>query len=162
MREIYRGRRSLLLLLLCLITLTACGKPGAAPEETSAEAVVKQQLRALQNNDDPEKDTGIKTAWAYAHPANQAATGPLERFTAMLKGNAYSPLIDHDSHRVSLVAIEQNQAVFDVTVFAGASGPPLPPLRYRWIVERVRSGEDKDQWRTTAVSPPVQVGEPPV
>jgi hypothetical protein len=56
-----------------------------APEE-----VVLTQLRALQNNDDPEPDAGIKQTFALAHPDNQRVTGPVERFAMMIRAIAES------------------------------------------------------------------------
>ena len=46
------------------------------------------------------KDYGIEQTWAFAHPDNQRYTGPLEKFKIMLKGKAYSMLLNHKDHNI--------------------------------------------------------------
>jgi len=67
----------------------AAGAADRASAAEQARTAVIRQLEALQENDEPSPDAGIKTAWDYAHPSNQSATGPLDRFTRMLKSPAY-------------------------------------------------------------------------
>ena len=55
--------------------------------------VVEVQLFALQSND--ETDFGIRQTWEFAHPRNKMATGPLPRFTSMIKTPAYSILLNN-------------------------------------------------------------------
>ena len=55
--------------------------------------VVEVQLFALQSND--ESDFGIRQTWEFAHPRNKMATGPLPRFTSMIKTPAYSILLNN-------------------------------------------------------------------
>ena len=47
--------------------------------------VVRIVINALANNDKPFADAGIATTFAFASPANKVNTGPLERFTRMVK-----------------------------------------------------------------------------
>ena len=44
------------------------------------QQVVKIQLLGLMNNDNPNKDNGIKQTWEFAHPSNKKNTGPLSSF----------------------------------------------------------------------------------
>ena len=78
--------------------------------------VVKIQLRSLMNNDEPYQDIGIEQTWEFAHPNNQKYTGPLEKFKIMLKGEAYSMLLNHSDHEVLQVFLSEDIATFDVTV----------------------------------------------
>ena len=55
--------------------------------------VVEIQLFALQSNG--ENDFGIRQTWEFAHPRNKMATGPLPRFTNMIKTPAYSILLNN-------------------------------------------------------------------
>ncbi|MDH3252939.1 MAG: DUF4864 domain-containing protein, partial [Ignavibacteria bacterium] len=64
--------------------------PSLSPQE-----VVKIQLHALKNND--EADNGIRIAFRFASPGNQAATGPLDRFIALLKGPSYGEMLNYVS-----------------------------------------------------------------
>ncbi|NBB78522.1 MAG: DUF4864 domain-containing protein [Verrucomicrobia bacterium] len=123
-------------------------------ERLTAEAVVRKQLEGLQNNDSPSTDAGIELAWEYAHPANREATGPLPRFTEMLKSPAYRDLLDHSAHQINRIASTETTATFNVLVFPAGNNAPL---RYRWTVARLPSGD----WATTAVSAPVEAGLPP-
>ena len=54
--------------------------------------VIRIQLEALRHND--EQDRGIAVAFRFASPANRANTGPLSRFTAMIKEGPYALMLD--------------------------------------------------------------------
>ncbi|MEW5309463.1 MAG: hypothetical protein WDW38_001351 [Sanguina aurantia] len=56
----------------------------------SPEAAVQAQLQALKSDD-------LATVFAFASPGNQAVTGPLRRFTAMLASPTYRPLVGYSS-----------------------------------------------------------------
>lgn len=124
--------------------------PGLPPER-----VVEIQLDALQRNDEPHADAGIELAWSFAHPANKAATGPLERFAAMIKNPVYRPLLNHLAHEIKRVAITGDAAVVAATV-TPASGPVV---FYQWRLERVASGPHAGAWMTAAVSSPAERGD---
>ncbi len=132
------------------------GLPPSPVEE--AETVVRLQLEALQTNDKPEADSGIATAWNYAHPDNRRATGPLDRFTLMLKGVTYRDLLDHRTHSLELEAASETVVVFRVTVVPESG---LTRLVYFWAVAKIGEGERSGEWGTTAVSAPM-VEETPV
>jgi hypothetical protein len=68
----------------------------------------------LQANDAPVSDAAIAQTWAFAHPDNKRMTGPLPRFTQMIKGPQYRILLNHRSHEVKEVARTDLQAVFAV------------------------------------------------
>ena len=97
-------KRLAIVLLIALVpfTMTARGIEGKAkavaptpkPELTPGE-VVEIQVEALQYNDRPTKDAGIATTFQFASPSNREATGPLERFTRIVKGPSYRPMIGH-------------------------------------------------------------------
>ena len=61
----------------------------------SPSEVVKIQLLGLQKNNEKFKDSGIEQTWNFAHPNNKQATGPLDRFKKMIKGNNYQMMINH-------------------------------------------------------------------
>lgn len=60
-----------------------CPNPSVAPE-----AATLRQLHALRTGD-------TATVFAFASPANRRATGPLERFAALLESPIYRPLVGH-------------------------------------------------------------------
>ena len=121
----------------------------------SPEAAVHIQLRALQNNDVPRPDSGIRKAWAFAHPANKRLTGPLPKFIAMIKQPAYAMLLNHQNHEIKLLERSASIAVFAIRVTANDG------LVYlcRWQVARVSGGENDGAWLTIGVSPLMAVGK---
>ena len=121
----------------------------------SPEAAVHIQLRALQNNDVPSPDSGIRKAWAFAHPDNKRLTGPLPKFMAMIKQPAYAMLLNHQNHEIQLLERSASIAVFAIRVTANDG------LVYlcRWQVAPVSGGENDGAWLTIGVSPPTAVGE---
>jgi len=121
----------------------------AAPDSAmSAVRVVEIQLDALRHNDEPHPDAGIERTWAFAHPANRAVTGPLDRFAAMIKSPNYRMLLNHREHDIKRVAVTKRTALFAVTVLP-ANGEAV---HYQWRLEKVPSGA----WMTVMVSPPVR------
>ena len=120
----------------------------------SPEAVVLIQLRALQNNDLPRRDSGIRKVWAFAHPDNKRYTGPLLKFMAMIKGPDYAMLIDHRHHDIQLLGQNGSIAVFVIRVTAEDG------LVYhcQWQVGPVIEGANAGAWLTIGVSPPILVG----
>ena len=117
--------------------------------------VVKIQLRSLMNNDEPYQDIGIEQTWEFAHPNNQKYTGPLEKFKIMLKGEAYSMLLNHSDHEVLQVFLSEDIATFEVTVL----DTEKKYYKLKWQVEKYKKkGPLKNCWLTTVVSQPISLG----
>ena len=117
--------------------------------------VVKIQLSALMKNDFPNKDNGIIQTWEFAHPNNQEATGPIDKFKNMLKTESYSMLLNHTTHEVLEVYKSSKVATFEVTVL----DKEKKYYKFKWQVEKYTSeGSLKDCWLTTAVSQPIPLG----
>ena len=117
--------------------------------------VVKIQLRSLMKNDKPEKDTGIKQTWEFAHPNNRKVTGPLERFKIMIKTDSYSMLLNHKGHEIKEVYKSSEVATFEVTVL----DKEKKYYKFKWQVEKYKlDGPLKNCWLTTAVSQPMPMG----
>ena len=136
-----------------LTLMIGAGAAGASANDPAA--VVRAQLAALTGNDDPYPDAGIERTWAYAHPDNRAATGPLARFKRLLKSGAYRDLLGHRSHTVERVDGDGNAATFLVTV----QTDDHRIVRFAWTVEQVRGGDEDGRWMTTRVSPARPLGE---
>lgn len=83
--------------------------PALSPEE-----VVKIQMEALKYND--ETDKGIEVTFRFASPGNKRFTGPLPRFTRMIKNELYSPMLNHQSARYGRLEKSDNFAAQRVTV----------------------------------------------
>ena len=140
--------------VLAISDLTV-GASNASDPMISPEAAVHIQLRALQNNDVPQPDSGIRKAWAFAHPDNQRVTGPLSKFIAMIKGPGYAILLNHRHHDIQLVGRNASRAAFAVRVTSDDGHVYL----FQWQVARVVGGENVGAWLTIGVSPPIRVGK---
>ena len=117
--------------------------------------VVKIQLLGLQKNDDGFVDSGIEQTWNFAHPNNKKATGPLERFKNMIKGNNYQMMINHLSHTITQLGTGDNWAQFEVVIL----DKEKIYHKFNWQVEKYSTdGPLKDCWLTTMVSNPIPLG----
>ena len=142
----------LLLLFFLKPSLAEIIKPS---KEIDPGQVIKIQLSALMKNDNPYKDRGIIQTWEFAHPINQKATGPIERFKNMLKTDSYSMLINHSNHEVLEVYMSNKIATFEVTILDSKK----KYYKFKWQVEKYdREGQLKNCWLTTAVSLPIPLG----
>ena len=117
--------------------------------------VIKIQLKSLQKNNSPSKDSGIEQTWEFAHPQNKKNTGPLNRFKIMLKGESYKILLDHLDHEVIQENLTNLVALFEVRVL----GQDKLYYKFKWQVEKYKKeGLLKDCWLTTMVSAPMPLG----
>ena len=124
-------------------------------KEITAKEIIKIQLNALMNNDEPFKDAGIEQVWNLAHPRNQSMTGPYPIFKQMLYDENYSILINHTSHKIKLIKEKENINVFAVTILSKENQNYI----YIWVVQKVQHGLLKGCWLTTSVSFPKYDGD---
>ena len=123
--------------------------------EIEPDQVVQIQLNGLMNNDEPNKDYGIKQTWEFAHPSNKKYTGPLPRFINLLKSESYKMLINHLDSEIIEVFKSSNQYGFEITIL----GNDKKYYKFQWVVEKYYDeGPLKDCWLTTSVSNPVSLG----
>lgn len=114
--------------------------------------VVKIQLEALKKNN--KEDDGIKQTWLFAHPNNKKMTGPYDRFRTMIYGQQYKHLLNHSSHKITLIMNNTNKFIFRIKILT--KNKQL--FFYEWHVER---GSDKNCincWFTSSVSQPMDQG----
>lgn len=123
--------------------------PTAPNVSLSPEQVVRAQLEALADNDEPYGDHGIEVTWRFASPENKVFTGPLGRFKQMVRGPVYGAMIGHRAASYETVAVEGGTATIDVILrtpggaFAG----------YRFRLSQQRGGPCDGCWMTDAVVP---------
>ena len=119
------------------------------------EQVVQIQLNGLMNNNYPKKDNGIKQTWEFAHPNNQKNTGPIEKFTNMIKGNSYKMLLNHLEHKIVEKQLSNLIASYEVTVL----DENKTYYKFYWQVEKyTKEGILNGCWLTTMVSAPMSLG----
>ena len=116
--------------------------------------VVEVQLFALQSND--ESDFGIRQTWEFAHPRNKMATGPLPRFTSMIKTPAYSILLNNLKFETREIFNDGKTAGIAVRIEAKDN----KAYTYMWTLEKItEEGPLKGIWMTSSVSSPRLLAE---
>ena len=143
-----------LILLLISISISKADllKPNSNIEPSE---VVKIQLIGLQKNDLGYMDSGIEQTWNFAHPNNKKVTGPLGNFKRMIKGDAYQMMLNHLSHTITQLGIDDNWAQFEVIIL----DKNKIYHKFNWQVEKYTlEGALKDCWLTTMVSNPIPLG----
>ena len=139
-------------LILTLISKAEILQPNS---KIKPSEVVKIQLLSLQKNNDGFEDSGIEQTWNFAHPNNKKATGPLDKFKRMLKGNNYQMMINHLSHTITEIRGNDNMVQFEVIILDNKK----IYHKFNWQVEKyIEDGPLKDCWLTTMVSSPVSLG----
>ncbi|WP_412067372.1 DUF4864 domain-containing protein [Rubrivirga sp. IMCC43871] len=140
------------------LVLLAVGSDDPQPSpDLTAEEVVRVQVEALGANDTPTPDAGIATAFRFASPGNRAATGPLERFTQMVKGPVYSDMIDATTAEYGRIVVEGDRAALRVSL-GHADGRRAV---YVFSLTRQRGGDCDGCWMTDGVErrEPVRNGQ---
>jgi hypothetical protein len=125
-------------------TRPAATQPSPSPDLAPKE-VVKTILDALEKNN--ANDSGIKTAWKFASPANQKATGPLQRFIPMVKNPAYGALLNHKSAKIREIAVKDDQAAELVTLTDSAGNSAY----FVFQLSKQTDAACKDCWMTDGV-----------
>jgi hypothetical protein len=115
------------------------------------ETVVEIQLRSLQQNNEPTPDAGIVQTWAFAHPNNRLITGPIERFTLMMKSQNYKNILHHRDHKIESVFKTNSRSQFAVSITT-LNGQKMA---FNWELMKVQTGKYSGSWMTTSVSPPL-------
>lgn len=134
-----------LLTFVAAASLLACSAadPDPSPDLTAQE-VVKLQVTALQTGD----DAGIATAFRFASPSNRAATGPLDRFTRMVR-EGYGEMLGFDRALYGEMVFEGDEAAQRVTLFQ-ADGARAT---YVFALSKQTGGDCDGCWMTDAVVP---------
>jgi hypothetical protein len=114
--------------------------PSLSPEE-----VVHIQMRALQHNGTD--DSGIRTTYRFASPANKQVTGPYERFAQMIKAAPYRAMLNAASLAFDDIRVEETQAVQKVRVVTSDGQENT----YVFVVRRQDRPPYQDCWMTDAV-----------
>ena len=147
-----------LLLALCLGTISPTVKasidaelsltddPEPSPTLEPSE-VVRIQVEALRQND--YSNQGIALTYRFASPGNKLSTGPLARFTEMVRSPPYDQLLNHVSAQYSPMAVSAREAR-QVVLIVDAQGEEAA---YVWILSRQGEGEFEGCWMTDAVIP---------
>lgn len=99
---------------VALLSAPAMAAPAPQAAQTPAE-VVSIQLQALRDNDTPTPDAGIAIVFAFASPPNRGETGPLPRFTKMIR-EGYPDLLRHRESKLFATVTEDDHVVQPVEI----------------------------------------------
>jgi hypothetical protein len=156
--SIFRFAKSLAIGLAILVALPVqAAISEQAPRSVLPQPSTKQQpqdvvrivIEALAHNDEPFADAGIATTFGFASPANKVNTGPLSKFTQMLRNPAYGIMIDHVEHEFSEVVLMGNQA-YQMVKIVGSNGARVI---FAFRLSRQQDGAFQGMWMTDAVWP---------
>lgn len=111
--------------------------------------VVRIVIDALAHNDVPYADAGIETTFGFASPANRVVTGPLDRFTRMVKSPTYGIMVNHIDSEFSEVVFAGDRA-YQMVRLTAASG--LSTV-FAFRLGKQLDGEFEGMWMTEAVWP---------
>ncbi len=126
--------------------------PAAIPQpEVGLEPqdVVSIVINALADNDKPFADAGIATTFAFASPANKVNTGPLDKFTQMVKNDVYGIMVDHLESNFSKIVYDANNA-YQLVQLKGKNGIEIV---FAFRLSKQLDGEFEGMWMTDAVWP---------
>ncbi len=141
-----RVRRLGLLLLLAPLLMAQALAPSGPNPGLPPDAVVRILLDALRDNDRPAPDAGIALAFRFASPGNRAQTGPLARFSEMMR-NGYPEMLNHREARLLQVLVQDAEAIQPVELVAKDG----TAHRYLFILSRQTEPPCAGCWMTDSV-----------
>ena len=115
----------------------------------SPKDVVQIVMNALKNNDRPNKNSGIAITFNFASPTNKRNTGPLRRFNSMIRGQTYSPMINHSSATYEKYNVMSNRASVDVILVSSGG----KTYGYRFGLSQQNKNKYEGSWMTDTVIP---------
>ncbi len=116
-------------------------------ENLTPQEVVRIVVNSLKYND-VQNDAGIARVFSFASPANKLSTGPLSRFTSMIK-KGYPDMLNHISARYDSMEVDANTAIQAVWLMT-ASGAEVG---YAFKLSQQVDGEYAGMWMTDMVIP---------
>ena len=113
--------------------------------EYKPHQVVQIVMDALQNNDPT--NAGIAVAFNFTSPENRRATGPLERFIALVQRPVYGPLLNCSDVAYGTATVDGDHAV-EIVAVRDATGDPA---FYAVQLSRQLDGQYQGCWMTDGV-----------
>lgn len=134
--------------ILMLLTVEArADTPEVRPSPAQTpQEVVKIVIDALQQNRPDDK--GIATVFAFASPGNKASTGPLPRFTQMIK-RGFPDMLNHIDARFEPMKVTGNTAVQAVWLLTRSGSE----YGYAFKLGKQTDGDNVGIWMTEGVIP---------
>lgn len=121
--------------------------PGLAPSPAlTPDEVVCIVLEALARTDDAAPE--LEVVFAFASPANRAALGTIERFTDLVRDDAYRPLLGHRAAVRGAMKLAGDRATQRVVVTTAAGNR----VAYTISLSRQTDGTHRGCWMTDGVT----------
>lgn len=114
--------------------------------EIAPETVVRTVIEALRSN--REDNLGIATVYCFASPGNKQMTGPLEKFTSMIR-NGYSNMLNHRDSEFETIEVREEVAL--QPVWLTTTGGDV--VGYLFRLGKQSAGKYAGMWMTEAVYP---------
>ena len=152
--NVFRSGAGLLCALLLvsrvsIVTATDAPELPKPNSELQPGEIVEIVINALAKNDQPFPNAGIQTTFNFASPANRAFTGPLDRFTTLVKGPVYGQMVNHLDSTLSQVIVEDGKALCLVQIVDSENETSY----YAFRLELQQEGDYAGMWLTEAVWP---------
>lgn len=113
----------------------------------SPKDVVFAQLIALQNNNRPHLNAGIKTVYNFASPYHRSEYGPFQKYKARYTSRRYETLIENQSFQIHEHYSTENKAEYYVFV--------TDRIGKKWVfiftLSKQNEAPYKDCWMTDAI-----------
>ncbi len=151
--------------LLFFLLVISCGPTdGVVSENSSEDTVVVNEVLETKSLTSEEILTEIfnayknfsenpaltiDTIWNYAHEDNKEATGPKERFAAMLVSEPYDSIIDLKDYSYEIIFESEENIHYEVKVLTQNNNYFV----ITWVFQKTLCDE-KPCWRTIGVSQP--------
>jgi hypothetical protein len=134
-------------MFLLLPKIALSGELNVVPNETyTPQQVITIVLDSMQKN--AADDEGIATVFRFASPDNKLVTGPLPRFTQMIK-RGFPDMLNHISARLEDIDIAGDIAVQSVWLQTQSG----TEFGYEFRLSIQRGGKHDGMWMTDAVMP---------
>ena len=140
------------LMLVHSLNATATASELTPSTDYGPQDVVEIVITALRDND--ETDEGIETVFRFASPDNKRNTGPLERFTSMIK-RGFPDMLNHIASETDALEIRDGKALLPVWLTT-ANGQEVG---YLFQLGKQTEGEYSGMWMTDAVYPLASRGQ---
>lgn len=115
-------------------------------QDYTPQQVISIVVNSLQKN--TLANEGIATVFRFASPENKSATGPLSRFTQMLK-RGFPDMLNHKGVRYDAIDIVGDMAVQAVWLQTQSGAE----FGYAFQLRKQRGGMHDGMWMTDAVVP---------
>jgi len=136
-------------LLMLIVSFSHADTGSSRPStELTPEQVVRIVIDALKKNDPLKNDDGIATVFEFASPGNKSSTGPLQRFTKMIKGG-FGQMLNHVDSEFGPMEIKDDTALQAVWLTTRTG----QQLGYVFQIGKQAGGEFNDMWMTESVWP---------